>query len=289
MPKPFFSVCMPVYRGEAFIKKAIDSVQNQTLNDWELIIVDDASDDNTWEIIQAACSSDLRIRAFQNSSNLGQAANWNESLRHVHGEWIGFLPADDIYLSTVLEEITRVVQNPSIALWVHAHYSVHPDGSKNLISPFQNLQRIPMDKLADIFYQHGNIFGEISCFFASRRSINSTPGGFGRNRSTLDLDFWMRLALANINQFCIYSPIVLTETSLHEASDSFNYNRTGQNWVDIFAFMEEFSDRDWKFSVRVRQAVRVIYCLLRYGRHVSPKQRQLMRQSTMKVISHIKN
>ena len=289
MPRPFFSICMPAYQGAAFIKKAIASVHAQTFSDWELIIVDDASTDGTWEILEDEASRDPRIRIFRNDSNLGMAENWDETLRHVRGEWIGTLAEDDIYMPDALEHVYQGARDPNVALWVHAHYSVHEDGRKDLVRPFASPQRFAMSELALLFYKRGCIFGEISCHFLSVKAVRQTEQGVGESRPTADLDFYMRVALANPAAQALYSPKILTETLIHEASDSARYIKSGQNWVDIFAFVEKFSDQRWKFSVRVRQALRLIYCLLRYGNKLSTDQKSLIRQSTLKVISHIIN
>jgi glycosyltransferase involved in cell wall biosynthesis len=289
MPQPFFSICMPAYQGGAFIRKAIASVRAQIFSDWELIIVDNASTDGTWEILLAEASRDPRIRIFRNASNIGLSENWNACLGHIRGEWIGTLAADDIYMPDALEHVYQGARDPNIAIWVHAHYSVHGNGRKDLIRPFVEPQRFTMSELALLFYQRGNLFGEISCYFLSAKAVRQIGKWIGKDSCTADLDFYMRVALANPDVQALYSPEILTETLIHEASDSARYIKSGQNWVDIFAFVEKFSDQRWKFSVRVRQALRLIYCLLRYGNQLSIGQKRLMRQSTLKVISSIKN
>ena len=287
MHRPFFSICIPAYQGAAFIRKAIASVHAQTFSDWELIIVDDASTDGTWEIMLDEASKDPRIRIFRNDSNLGMAENWDETLRHVRGEWIGTLAEDDIYMPDALEHVYQGARDPNIAIWVHAHYSVHENGKKDLVRPFAEPQRFAMSELALLFYQRGCLFGEISCHFLSAKAVRQTEQGVGESRATADLEFYMRVALANPGAQALYSPEILTETLIHEASDSTRYIKSGQSLVDIFVFVGKFSDQPWKFSVRVWQALRLIYCLLRYGNKLSPRQKNLIRQSTLKVILRI--
>jgi glycosyltransferase involved in cell wall biosynthesis len=284
---PLFSICIPVYQGAGFIKKAISSIQSQTLDDWELIIVDNASTDSTWEIIQVEVIQDSRIRAFRNLSNLGAAANLNECLRHVQGAWIGFLAADDIYMPDAFSEIFQAVQDSETFLWAHAHYSVYPEGRKDLIKPFDEALRLPMGKLAEIFYLRGNLFGEISCYFVRSRALERMQGLLGEDRSTADVDFWMRIAFANPESFFRYSPAVLTETSIHEASESSQYNKSGENWVDFFSFMEDFSAYCWPLSIRCRQACRAFYCLLRYGWRFTPEQRFAALRSTANILCRV--
>lgn len=97
MPK--ISVIMPVYNGEAFIASAIDSLLSQTFQDWELIVVDDGSIDNTSNIL--AQYMDTRIRVVR-QNNGGEAAARNTGLDHMGGEYMAFLDADDLYFPNAL-------------------------------------------------------------------------------------------------------------------------------------------------------------------------------------------
>lgn len=265
MSPPFFSICMPVFNGAAFIERAMASLQSQTDASWELILVDDASTDRTWEIIQRHAAADPRIRAFRNQTNLGQAKNWNECLRHVRGEWLGFLPADDIYHNETLAKVRARGADCNVMLWLHAHDSVYPDGRRDLIRPFPGSRRYPLGELARLFYLRGNIFGEMSCVFTRRQAAMSVPEGFGENCSTLDLDFWMRIALLNSGFIAEYSSEILSESAIHDGADSSRYNSDGRNWVDFFRFLEKYSTVEWDMDVRARQALRATYCLIRYG------------------------
>jgi glycosyltransferase involved in cell wall biosynthesis len=87
------SVCIPVYNGAKYIKEAINSALNQSFQDFEIIVVDNKSTDNSLEIVRAI--TDSRIRIFENESNLGMLGNWNKILTLANGEYIKILPADD--------------------------------------------------------------------------------------------------------------------------------------------------------------------------------------------------
>lgn len=97
------SVIMPSYNTASYIADSIKSVLAQTYNNWELIIVDDCSTDNTDEIV-AEFLVDKRIRYFKNTQNSGAALTRNRALREANGEWIAFLDSDDIWLPEKLEK-----------------------------------------------------------------------------------------------------------------------------------------------------------------------------------------
>ena len=96
------SIIMPSYNTAPYIKQTIQSVLNQTYTNWELIIVDDCSTDNTEEILEEI--NDNRIRCFKNEVNSGAAVSRNKALREAKGQWIAFLDSDDLWLPTKLEK-----------------------------------------------------------------------------------------------------------------------------------------------------------------------------------------
>lgn len=95
------SVIMPSWNTGKFIAESIQSVIDQTYENWELIIVDDCSTDNTDEVV--AKFTDKRIRYFKNEKNSGAALSRNRALREARGEWIAFLDSDDLWNPDKLE------------------------------------------------------------------------------------------------------------------------------------------------------------------------------------------
>ena len=96
------SIIMPSYNTASFIGESIESVLNQTYKNWELIIVDDCSNDNTEEIVQSFNNS--KIRFYKNVENLGAAYSRNFALKQADGEWIAFLDSDDLWKPEKLEK-----------------------------------------------------------------------------------------------------------------------------------------------------------------------------------------
>ena len=90
------SIIMPSYNTGCYIKNAIESVLSQTYSDWELLIVDDCSSDNTDEVVKVYLT-DQRIKYIKNEKNSGAAVSRNCALREAKGRWIAFLDSDDIY------------------------------------------------------------------------------------------------------------------------------------------------------------------------------------------------
>lgn len=97
------SIIMPSYNTADYISESIKSVQAQTYTNWELIIVDDCSTDNTDEVV-GAFLGDQRIRYLKNKKNSGAAVSRNRALREAKGLWIAFLDSDDLWVPEKLEK-----------------------------------------------------------------------------------------------------------------------------------------------------------------------------------------
>src|SRR5690554_3168461 len=96
LKKPLFSIVIPTFNRASYITKAIESVINQTINDWELIIIDDGSSDNTFEVIKPYLL-DQRIK-YQYQINQERSIARNNAVKISLGEYICFLDSDDYYL-----------------------------------------------------------------------------------------------------------------------------------------------------------------------------------------------
>lgn len=113
------SVIMTSYNYAQYLQEAINSVLAQTYQDWELIIVDDGSVDNSVEIIQDFCQKDKRIKLFQheNSQNKGLKESLLLALGNANGKWIAFVESDDVlHPDNLIKKIDIINKNPNAAL-----------------------------------------------------------------------------------------------------------------------------------------------------------------------------
>lgn len=109
MENELVSIIMPSWNTGNFIAESIQSVIDQTYKNWELIIVDDCSTDNTDEVV--SFYKDQRIKYLKNEKNSGAAITRNKALREAQGEWIAFLDSDDLWAPEKLEHQINFMKN----------------------------------------------------------------------------------------------------------------------------------------------------------------------------------
>ena len=90
------SIIMPSYNAARFIGESINSVLLQTYSNWELLIVDDCSKDNSVEVVRKFANIDKRVVLFSLEKNVGAAAARNVAIEHAQGQYIAFLDSDDV-------------------------------------------------------------------------------------------------------------------------------------------------------------------------------------------------
>lgn len=124
------SIIMPAYNNEQYINESISSVIVQTYTNWELIVIDDASDDNTLTLVKRF--TDKRIKIISNPINKGVAATRNIGIKAARGQYIAFLDSDDLWFSNKLSlQITALKENNS-AVCSHGSYIRIDSNGKHL-------------------------------------------------------------------------------------------------------------------------------------------------------------
>lgn len=116
------SIVMPSWNTGSFIAESIQSVINQTYGNWELLLVDDNSTDNTDEVVDSF--HDKRIRYFKNKKNYGAAITRNKALREAKGEWIAFLDSDDLWEPEKLEHQIAFMRKNHLVFSYHEYVKI---------------------------------------------------------------------------------------------------------------------------------------------------------------------
>ncbi|VVB80597.1 Glycosyltransferase AglE [uncultured archaeon] len=143
MKKPIVSVIMGVYNKERFLEESVDSVLNQTLKDFEIIMIDDQSKDNSWKIMRRLAKKDKRVIAIKNKQNLGSTTTRNVALKIARGKYIAILDADDVMYPRRLEKQVKYLErHPHIFLVGTSARFI--DESGKLLRTFWKWHRLPI-------------------------------------------------------------------------------------------------------------------------------------------------
>lgn len=128
MEKELVSIITPSYKSEKFISQTIESVLAQTYQNWEMLIVDDASPDNSNEIIEEYCKKDSRIKLIKLEKNSGPAVARNRAIEEAKGRFIAFLDADDLWKPEKLEKQIKFMKEKDCALSYSAYETMSEEG-----------------------------------------------------------------------------------------------------------------------------------------------------------------
>ncbi len=188
---PKVSVLMPAYNAERYIGEAIQSILDQTMQDFELIIVDDGSTDGTWGMIQERASRDGRIRVYKNDCNLGVSKTRNKLLALAEGAYVAWQDADDISSVDRLKKQRDFMEaHPEVGICGGFLEFFYPDGSTHVRS------YAPDDAvLRDNIFRYSPVSQGVAMV---RASIFRSIGDFDeRLPQAEDLDLSCRLGLVS--------------------------------------------------------------------------------------------
>lgn len=194
MNPPKVSVLIPTFNYARFLPEAVESVLAQDFPDFELLIVDDCSTDNTAEVVRPFCLRDARVRFTVNPANLGLANNWNGCLDRARGEYIKFLFGDDLLSDPgALRKMIALLQNHASAKLAASARLILDEQSK-VTDLWRTLPEGCHDGrkiMAACLVEHGNLIGEPSA--ALFRKQDAARGFDVKFRQLADLEMWFHL------------------------------------------------------------------------------------------------
>lgn len=143
---PLVSVIMPMHDAAAFVGAAIRSVQAQSVQEWELLVVDDSSRDDSHAVAERAAAADPRVRVLRNEGPGGAGPTRNVGIEAARGRYIAFLDSDDLWLPTKLERQLALLEVSGAPLVYSAYYKVDADFSGEAVdfAPNGRVVRAPL-------------------------------------------------------------------------------------------------------------------------------------------------
>lgn len=255
---PFFSVVIPLYNKEEYIEETLKSVLNQTFKDFEVIIVNDGSTDNSLTIVKGF--NDERIK-IHNQKNKGAAHTRNQCIKKSRGKYMALLDADDFWESNHLQELKKLIDKfPNAGLYCN-NYSIRR--SKNLVFPTLFNFEHPNDCLIIPDFFASNIIDCIpsSSSTAFLKSCFNEIGGYNTSiRSGQDTDLWIKFGLKYKVAFNPIVTMTYNNYDLNSLSNS-KYNNDRYKFINTYA-NEEKENKSLKKYLDINRYALAIRCLL---------------------------
>ncbi|MCK5803596.1 MAG: glycosyltransferase family 2 protein, partial [Lentisphaeria bacterium] len=189
---PSISVLLPVYDGTATLQRAIQSIREQTLADWELIVVNDGSTDGTAKMLADCAAEDIRIRVFTHTRNRGIVSALLTGLEQARAPYIARMDADDLCAPERLEQQRDFLDaHPDIGLVgcrvrfggdraTHAGYAAYVDWTNTLLEP----EEIALNRFVESPFAHPSV--------AFRRELPECFGSYRDGDFPEDYELWLR-------------------------------------------------------------------------------------------------
>lgn len=183
MKEGLVSIITPAYKAAGYIHHTIESVLAQTYPNWELLIANDCSPDNTAEVVRSWSEKDNRIKLIDLPVNSGPAGARNASIQAAQGQWIAFLDSDDLWLPSKLEQCIQFAIERQAALVFTGFRRINADGS-------QTGQYVSVPKRLTYHQLLGN-----TAIATSTVLINRQVAGKVEMRKTYydDFDCWLQI------------------------------------------------------------------------------------------------
>jgi glycosyltransferase involved in cell wall biosynthesis len=257
---PTISVCLPVYNGAAYLAEAIASVLGQTHTDFELLIADDCSSDDSLSIAQRLAENDTRLRVWRNERNLGLFANYNNCIQRATGQYIKLFAQDDLLAPAMLvRQIESLEKNPSVKLVSTAKRWIGSAGQElQVLRPFPETRLVTgHDVIRYNMMQLTNWVGEPSTVMFRRKDAGA---GFDKRFYHYgDIEYWFRIVESGDY---LYLDEVLCDFRRHEGSST-KTNLSGMFFaLDIIllgklyaSYCEEIGESSEHFNRRALEIV----------------------------------
>ena len=188
---PLISVVIPAYNAEQFLDETLESVLSQTYENWECIIVNDGSTDNTESIAKKWCEKDARFCYFY-KENSGVSDTRNLGIKEARGEYIAFLDADDLYMSNFLEVCLENLVEKDVDL-IAPKMLEFRDVRNGVIEDEDKKDYLYSGKEGIALFLHSN---RLTMALLCKKSVMDEVGGFTWHKKAEDLHCWLKVLFA---------------------------------------------------------------------------------------------
>ncbi len=205
--QPEFSIVMPAFNAERTVGPAIRSALGQTVEDLELLVVDDGSTDATSEIVSSLAADDPRVVLIP-SENRGPAIARNLALARARGRFVSLLDSDDLYLPTYLEEVSAVLRDDPAVGFAFPDAWVLDDSSGRIRRTYTLADYAPPSADQPTWLRQLVGYNVVHCMAMMPRPVLERVGPFDeRLRAAMDYELWLRIAAHGYGAIRIERPL----------------------------------------------------------------------------------
>lgn len=228
--QPLVSVIMPCYNMEKYLPFTIESVRQQRFTDWELLIVDDASNDGTAEVLQQASAQDQRIRWMVKPIHSGIVDSRNRCIQMAQGRYLAFLDADDLWYPEKLQRQLEFMKAHNASFCYTSYQLIDEEGTKmdKIIHTAGNLQYHD--------YLRNTIIGCSTVMIDNNAIEDVTVPDF---RTSEDTATWLDILKKGITAYALDEP--LTAYRIRRKSASSNKMKAAADLWRVYRKHEEMS------------------------------------------------
>ena len=212
------TIITPSYKSEKFISQTIESVLSQTYQNWEMIIVDDASPDNSNNIIEKYCQKDARIKLIKIEINSNPAVARNRAIKEAKGRYIAFLDADDIWMPNKLTRQIPIFENKKIGICICDSYFFN---DKGIVKQIYKNRKPPVGSVFKELL--GRYFISLETAIIRKSSLDSLDEWFDNRFNMIEeYDLFVRIGYKwNVG----YVDEVLAKWRIHDDSWTWSYSK----------------------------------------------------------------
>jgi glycosyltransferase involved in cell wall biosynthesis len=285
---PRFSICIPNYNYGSYISETIESILNQDFKDFEICIADNASTDNSWDIIKTYVKNHHNIKAVQNKFNVGYAGNLDVVTTLATGDWHIMLSSDDLMYAGALSIYNRIINdhdNNSNVL-INSGYDKFENESpenktyfglnKNIwknLNPINPTDNIKIYKESSEVLLHNGILNFRSPFnfdcLCYSKELYEKANGYGSSR-IMNPDKWFHWKIAAKSEYAVFIDIALFGYRWHNQNQTALQNQSGilKYWLDELRNCYETTDDLLDFAKLTREQVELSFLrkiIINYG------------------------
>ena len=248
--QPLISVVIPAYNAGQFLDKTLESVLSQTYENWECIIVNDGSTDNTESIAKKWCEKDARFCYFY-KENSGVSDTRNLGIKEARGEYIAFLDADDLYmpnflkvcLENLVEKDVDLVAPKMLEFWNVQNGVIEDEDKKDYL--YSGKEGIAL-------FLHSN---RLTMALLCKKSVMDEVGGFTWHKKAEDLHCWLKVLFAGYKIYRIDETLLLYRL-VENSMSSTDRNCSKEVFEIIYSFKDEILSLDIDFQVYINHWLR---------------------------------